>query len=198
MKPRVYVFDFDGTLTRRDSLLAFIKFSKGRWRLLAALLHFSPQLVLMRLGLYSNNRAKQRLFSYLYKGEDIEAFNRSCRDFARACGETLLRPQGRAAVETALACGCRVFIVSASIDNWVRPFFGENRLLTVLGTQIEVANGKVTGRFLTPNCYGAEKVRRLEAALPRREDYYLTAYGDSRGDREMLNYADEEHYKPFR
>ena len=49
------------------------------------------------------------------------------------------------------------------------------------------------------NCYGAEKVRRISVMLPApREDCYIVAFGDSRGDREMLEYADEAHYKPFR
>ena len=65
-------------------------------------------------------------------------------------------------------------------------------------TQIEVENGLVTGRFSTPNCYGAEKVRRIQALLPYREQYKLIAHGDSRGDKEMLNYADQGYFRPFR
>ena len=87
-------------------------------------------------------------------------------------------------------------IVSASIDNWVAPFF-QNVL--VLGTQIEVRNGRLTGKFLTPNCYGEEKVNRVKAVLKQpREHYYIVAFGDSRGDKELLTYADEAHFKPFR
>jgi len=63
----------------------------------------------------------------------------------------------------------------------------------VLGTQIEVIDGRLTGRFLTPNCYGQEKVRRILTLHPDRSAYHLTAYGDSRGDREMLAFADEAH-----
>lgn len=74
--------------------------------------------------------------------------------------------------------------------------------IEVIGTKIEVTDGRLTGRFLTPNCYGAEKVRRLQEACPRlateRGNYNVVAYGDSRGDREMLEFADEAYYKPFR
>ena len=94
-------------------------------------------------------------------------------------------------------------IVSASIDNWVKPFFENlsnqnNRSILILGTQIEVKDGLLTGRFLTKNCYGQEKVNRIMALYPHRENYHLTAYGDSRGDKELLAFADESHYKPFR
>ena len=57
--------------------------------------------------------------------------------------------------------------------------------------EIEVIDGRLTGRFLTPNCYGQEKVRRILTLHPDRSAYHLTAYGDSRGDREMLAFADE-------
>jgi phosphoserine phosphatase len=68
----------------------------------------------------------------------------------------------------------------------------------VLGTQVEVIDGKLTGRFLSKNCYGQEKVNRILSLYPNRQEYNLTAYGDSRGDKEMLAFADESHFKPFR
>ena len=52
--------------------------------------------------------------------------------------------------------------------------------------------------FATPNCYGPEKVRRIREVFPDRDNYHLTAFGDSRGDKEMLDYADQGYYKPFR
>ena len=88
-----------------------------------------------------------------------------------------------------------MLIVSASIDLWVESFFPG---IHVLGTQVEVEQGRLTGRFLTPNCYGQEKVNRILEEYPDRKSYHLTAYGDSRGDRELLAFADEAHYKPFR
>jgi phosphoserine phosphatase len=77
----------------------------------------------------------------------------------------------------------------------VQPFFPQ---VKVVGTQIEVIDGKLTGRFLSKNCYGQEKVNRILSLYPNRQDYHLTAYGDSRGDKEMLAFADESHFKPFR
>ena len=69
----------------------------------------------------------------------------------------------------------------------------------MLGTKVEVdAAGCLTGRFSTPNCYGPEKVRRIEAVWPHREQYDVSAFGDSRGDKEMLAYADQGYFKPFR
>lgn len=187
---KVYAFDFDGTLTTRDTLLAFIRYACGTRAFLLGFLSHAHQLVLMKLGLYPNWKAKQHIFSYFFKGLDQEAFNTLCRQFA-ADNRQLLRPQGLQLVAQALHEGADVLIVSASIDNWVQPFFPE---VTVLGTQIEVIDGHLTGRFLTKNCYGQEKVNRILALYPDRSSYHLTAYGDSRGDKELLAFADEAHW----
>ena len=187
---KVYAFDFDGTLTTRDTLLAFIRYACGTRAFLLGFLRHAHRLVLMKLGLYPNWKAKQHIFSYFFKGLDQEAFDTLCRQFA-ADNRQLLRPEGLQRVSQALHEGADVLIVSASIDNWVQPFFPE---VTVLGTRIEVLDGRLTGRFLTKNCYGQEKVNRILALYPDRRSYHLTAYGDSRGDKELLAFADDPHW----
>ena len=186
---KIYAFDFDGTLTTRDTLIAFIRYACGTSRFLFGFLLHAPLLVLMKLRLYSNGKAKQKVFAHFFKGMTIETFDTLCQDFART-HRHLLRPEIVRQLEQALSEGAEVLIVSASIDNWVQSFFPS---VTVLGTQIEVIDGCLTGRFLTPNCYGQEKVRRILVLHPDRSAYYLTAYGDSRGDRELFAFADEAH-----
>ena len=186
---QLFAFDFDGTLTTRDTLIAFIRYACGTPRFLLGFLLHAPLLVLMKLRLYSNGKAKQRLFSWFFRGMPIETFDALCQSFA-STHRHLLRPETVRLLQQALSEGSEVLVVSASIDNWVQPFFPT---VTVLGTQIEVIDGRLTGRFLTPNCYGQEKVRRILALHPVRSSYRLTAYGDSRGDRELLAFADEAH-----
>lgn len=201
MKKKIYCFDFDGTLTTSDTLLEFIKYAKGRGRFLMVFLMYSPLLVLMKLHLYPNWKAKQQIFAHLFAGMRIEKFDALCRGFAEE-SQHLLRPKGITLMHEALVAGAQVFIVSASIDNWVRPFFDIRNLkdVQVLGTQIEVEDGKLTGRFKSNNCYGKEKVHRIAEVLKsfERSEYEIEAFGDSRGDKEMLAFADKGHFKPFR
>ena len=196
---KIYAFDFDGTLTTKDTLLEFIRFAKGSGQMFRGFLLFSPLLLLMKLHLYPNWKAKQQVFSYFFKGMNIGDFNALCTHFAEQ-NKHLLRPVGiekvRQAIEEEQAT---VLIISASIDNWVRPFFDEiDKKIQVLGTQIETNGGRLTGQFTTKNCYGQEKVNRLTALYPHREAYDLIAFGDSRGDKELLDFADKGFYKPFR
>ena len=192
---QVVAFDFDGTLTTRDTLLEFIRYAHSTRAMLLGFLRYAPLLVLMKLRLYPNYKAKQKVFAYFFRTMPLSAFDGLCQRFA-ADNRDLLRTQGIKTLEEAAASGAEVLIVSASIDNWVQPFFPS---VKVLGTQVEVdADGLLTGRFLSKNCYGQEKVNRILQVFPQRADYHLTAYGDSRGDKQLLAWADESHYKPFR
>ena len=193
---QLFAFDFDGTLTTRDTLIAFIRYACGTPRFLLGFLLHAPLLVLMKLRLYSNGKAKQCLFSWFFRGMPLEAFDALCQSFA-STHRHLLRPETVCLLQQALSEGAEVLVVSASIDNWVRPFFSTFHIphstFHILCTQIEVIDGRLTGRFLTPNCYGQEKVHRILALYPDRSSYHLTAYGDCRGDRELLAFADEAH-----
>lgn len=186
--------DFDGTLTTRDTLLEFVRFTKGDMQFLLGLLLFSPLLILMKLHLYPNYKSKQKLFSYFFRGMSLEEFNCLGRSFA-AANSHLLREGGVQMIEEARCSGAEVVVISASIDNWVQPFFPD---LRVIGTQAEVQDGLLTGRFSSKNCYGQEKINRLLEVFPDRSNYFLVAYGDSKGDRKLLAFADERHFKPWR
>ena len=191
---KIYAFDFDGTLTTRDTLVEFIRYACGNRAFCWGFLRYSPLLILMKLGYYPNWKVKQQVFSYFFKGMPYEEFAQLGRLFALDC-QHLLRIKGVEMVKKAQAEQAEVLIVSASIDNWVQPFFPE---VKVVGTQVEVKDGHLTGRFLTKNCYGQEKVDRILAIYRHRQEYKLIAFGDSRGDKELLAFADEAHYKPFR
>lgn len=186
---KIILSDFDGTLTTRDTLLAFIHYTHGSLRMGVGFILFSPILVLMKFHLYPNWKAKQHLFNWFFGGMSLDYFNRLCRDFAQK-NRHLLRPEMVRLLAKARQAETEVIIVSASIDNWVAPFFDDG--IRIVGTQIETMDGKLTGRFKTHNCYGPEKVNRVKQLLgdEPRTKLQITAYGDSRGDREMLAYAD--------
>lgn len=207
MKKNVYLFDFDGTLTCADTLLEFIRYACGRRRFFIGFALFSPLLVLMKLHLYPNYRAKQRLFAWYFKGMSIDNFDLVCRRFAHH-NQRLMRLKALDKLREIFHNNETLCVVSASIDNWVRPFFeniskASRSDFRVIGTEVEVdTDGVLTGRFRTHNCYGAEKVRRVLEAMPQlksnRDDFWVVVCGDSRGDKELLEFADEAHFKPFR
>lgn len=113
-------------------------------------------------------------------------------------GENLLYQDAVKQIKQHLYRGDEIVVISASIDNWVKPFAESLGINQVLGTQLELSGtGHLTGRFATANCYGEEKVKRLLQLYPDRTQYRLVVYGDSRGDKELLAFSDESYYKQF-
>jgi HAD superfamily hydrolase (TIGR01490 family) len=191
----VAAFDFDGTITAKDTLWEFIKQTHSPLKIAGNLLLASPVLFLYKMGLLNNGKAKQKLFSIFYKNWPVEKFNDFGRSFQSVI-DACVRPDVYGALKKHRIDGHRVIIVSASIENWILPWAEKEGIETVIATQIEVSpQGKLTGRFRSPNCYGEEKARRILELFPERNRYTLVAYGDSKGDRAMFRLADERHYR---
>jgi len=196
-KKTIVAFDFDGTITVEDSFFKFIIFTKGRFRLLLGLLTCSPFLVAFKLRLYPRQKAKEKLFSFFYKNTPIDKFNHWGEAFVAEI-DAMVKPEAIKAIKKHLDEMATVLIVSASIDAWIRPWAEKTGISEVLATQVEVdKENKLTGKFHTKNCVRQEKVNRLTAAFPNRNEYTLTVYGNSLGDKELVAFADKGWYRHF-
>ena len=196
-KRKIAVFDFDGTVTTKDTFLKFIKFTKGNLSFYWGFLLYSPVILAYKLGLYPNWKAKQLVFTHFFKGMEYSEFTRRGEWFADEV-EIIIRPLAKKEISLHLGQGTKVYIITASIYEWVFPWCIKNGIETVLATHIEVDSaGKLTGKFLSVNCYGWEKVVRLLEKEPDRNSYTLFAYGDSRGDKELIEFADKGWIKKF-
>lgn len=193
----LYIFDFDGTLTRRDSFIGLLAYSFGRKRLLRCLLRYSIDLVLMKLHLFPNGRAKELVFSYFFRGMKVEDFNALCARYA-ANNSDILRASTLSILREALQRGEQCYVISASSAAWVEPMLAKAVPgVKVIGTQWAVRKGRLTGLMEGPNCYGSEKVVQLMMAVPDWQQRHIIAYGDSRGDKEIMQLANEKHYRDF-
>ncbi len=194
---KMYAFDFDGTLTERDTFIEFLLFVRGRKTLFLCLLKYFFHLLGAFLGFIPRSKVKQAIFSHYFRGTTIEEFNLLCQSFANG-NWRILRPVGINLIREALSQGEKVVVISASIENWVRAFFKDIEGVIVIATQVEIKDGRLSGKFLTKNCNKKEKVSRLKDMFPDRDKYYIIAYGDSQGDVELLDFANEGYYKKLK
>jgi phosphatidylglycerophosphatase C len=197
VKKSIAFFDFDGTITTKDTLLEFIKFSKGTLNFYMGFALNSPYLVAFKLKVISNQKAKEKVLQYFFKGMPVEEFQRQCDEFAAAKIPQLLRPKALEEIQRLKDNNTQLVIVSASPENWIRNWahsIGAN----LIATRLQVNKDQLTGRIEGINCHGEEKVVRIRRIYELDQYQEIFAYGDSSGDKPMLSLASAGHYKPFR
>jgi phosphatidylglycerophosphatase C len=197
MKKKLILFDFDGTITTKDSLLEFLIFYKGMTRFTWGMLLLSPIIASYLIKLIPNWKGKQMVLKYFLSGENLNEFNVRCREFTEKKLPALIRPGALKAIEEYKKEGAVVAVVSASAENWVAPWCEKIGILCI-ATQLEIKDGVVTGNLCGANCFGPEKVNRIKKQFLLSDYDHIVAYGDSSGDREMFGIAHKHHYKPFR
>ena len=195
--PPLVAFDFDGTLTVRDSFTAFLKWRVSPARHALGMIRLFPAAVTY---VFDRNRGKIKAAAVreFLRGVSIEDLERQARAFAQSQAPRLFRPDALAVWRRWRAKGARLVIVTASPDIVVAPFARGLGADLLIGSRLAIdADGKVAGSLDGANCRGAEKVTRLREIFG--DDLSLAAaYGDTSGDREMLAIAQEKGYRIFR
>lgn len=193
----IVAFDFDGTLTIRDSFTEFLRWRAGPGLWALGLVKLAPA-----LATYARDRDRGRIKAasvreFLY-GVDRRTLEVEASAFADQIWPRFMRPDALAVWNDWGDRGAHRVIVTASPVTTVAPFAAKLGADALLGTTFVFdADDRITGEFAGPNCRGAEKVRRLKAAYG--DDMVLTAaYGDTSGDTEMLAMAQEAGFRVFK
>lgn len=189
----VAAFDFDGTLTRRDTLLPFLAGGLGWPRFLWMLLACSPWLAGYALRLIPNDVAKARLLRHALAGRTSSEVDGWTAALVAKL-PSLLRDWGTERLLEHQRAGDCCVMVSASPDIYLLSVARQLGFDGLLCTEMEVRDGVLTGRMRTPNCHGKEKANRLRQWLQTRfgaaaGETELHAYGDTSGDKPMLAMA---------
>ena len=153
-------------------------------------------LIAMKLKFLPNWLAKEKFLTYFLEETTFDDYQEECNRFAQKIIPSLLRPEAMKVFERHLKNDHSVFIVSASPETWIRKWASQYGV-EVIATKLEIFDGKMTGKLKGLNCYGPEKVKRIQATVDVDAYQQIYAYGDSRGDKEMLDFATHPFYKKF-
>ena len=185
---KIYFFDFDGTITEKDSFLLFTLYSVSKKKFI---LYWLRAIILYLI--LNKSKLKEYFFNY-FKCLDLSNFNVTCNKFFNKKINTTIK---ESFLSLSLNLNSEVVIVSASISNYLKPWC-DKMGFDLISTELEVKDGKLTGKFSTPNCNGEEKVKRI------KEKYDLSIYdeihvfGNSQGDFPMLELGTHKYYKVFK
>lgn len=196
VKRELVLFDFDGTITNRDSFIDFIRYYHGNTSFITGFVRLLPILLLYKAKVIPNWKAKEKVITYFFGQESFAKFQAVCDDYSANRIPKIVRPKALERLKEHIKKGDKVYLVSASAENWLSSWCCSLGI-DLIATKLEVKNGKVTGKINGLNCYGKEKVNRIKAMLSLDDFQQIHCYGDSSGDHDMLAIAHHKNYRLF-
>ncbi len=186
-------FDFDHTISKSDSFLDFLINTFTKLELFQGLIFLFPVLCLYKLKLIPNWNAKESTLKYFFGGWAEEKFRGCASFYSKQIMHNIVRSTALEKVRGHIIKGHRVVVVSASLRSWLFGWCNDHGL-ELICTEAVSEDGKITGKLKTKNCWGPEKVRRIKEVINLEDYSYIYAYGDSAGDTEMLELANEGYF----
>ena len=189
------LFDFDGTITKKDTFISFLQFTHGKFIFYLYFIVLSPILILYKLKKIENWRAKEIVLKFFYMNYTKEKLL-SLGEAFEPIIDNMVYEQAKEKLLWHKSQNHQVLIVSASCDIWISAWCKNNNI-QLISTTLEFDNNIFKGKLGSKNCFGQEKVIQIKHHLNLDNFTFIYAYGDSDGDTEMLRLANEPHYKIF-
>jgi len=180
----IAAFDFDGTISTCDSLKKFVLFAVGPRRYAGAALSILPFLPMVPFSRGARETAKRLFLRAALGGIETETLKKIAWRF-QARLDTLVRPEMLERIQQHVCLGHTIVLVSASPSLYLSFWAERHAIPHVLATELDLRGKRFAGHWQSPNCWGPEKTRRLQAWWQQARPSSLYVYGDSRGDREM-------------
>jgi HAD superfamily hydrolase (TIGR01490 family) len=195
MSPDALVlFDLDGTITRRDTYLAYLLgfLARHPQRLLRAA-PLPLAVVLYLIGARDNTWLKTTFLRAILGGTPRNLLATWTEAFLDRVLERGLRPGSLKAIERHRSAGRRLVMVTASLDFYAEPLSRRLGFDAVLCTRAAYdAEGRVTGALDGENCYGEGKLRRVQRYLAEEAaGLPVVCYSDHHADLPLLGFVTE-------
>jgi phosphatidylglycerophosphatase C len=184
------IFDLDGTLTRRDTLLpylcGFLAPRPARW---PRLLSVVTALVSFAAGRLDRDRCKERIISVCLGSATREELAAYTEQFVTKVLARGMSPRALAVLESHRAARARLVLLSASPDVYVRALAARLGFDECLCTELRWGSERLIGTFTSANRRGEEKAR-LVRGLRGEGKGPIAAYANSSSDLEHLELVD--------
>ncbi len=198
-EPReIIVFDFDGTITTKDTFALFLRYYAGIFGWVIKIITLLPVFIAYILRIIDRNEVKKHVIRRFFGNQPVERVTSKAESFARDVIPGLIRPQAQKALDERKKTPESLYICSASITPYLEAWGKTQNIHNILATELEHDGTVCTGRIKGWNIWGEGKVRRILAEFAPDTVKIKEAFGDSRGDQEMLHAAEVSHWRPFR
>jgi len=195
MMKKLYCFDFDGTITYKDTMFMYLRFyDPARFRM--QFLRHVPLFILLKLKLAETEKVKKSFIGSILKGQTQEKIEKKAQQFFEQHYPKIVRENALDFIQNMDRESTKSLLVTASLDIWAKPF-AEALQMQLVATKAEFRNGIFTGNFIGKNCNGKEKLVRIQEEIHGSKFDKIIAFGDTSGDKYMLRWANEGHYQFF-
>ena len=192
---KLYCFDFDGTITYKDTMFMYLKFyDPAKFRL--QFLKHVPLFILLKLKLAETEKVKKSFIGSILKGQPKEKIEKKAQEFFEHNYPKIVRENAIDFINNIDRNNTQSLLVTASLDIWAKPF-ADALEMQLVSTRAEFKNGVFTGNFIGKNCNGKEKLNRIKEQIDNSKYDKIIAFGDTSGDKYMLKWANEGHYQFF-
>jgi HAD superfamily phosphoserine phosphatase-like hydrolase len=200
MKEYIVVFDCDKTLIRGDSTLIFLLLLRGLFGLILDFINILPQLFKFIFETDFFTKFKEILINKAINSTTIEKRKKVLLKKLPIILERLIKPAAMERLKWHKNKGHRILIVSASLKPLIISLsnYLKVELISTECNDILKINSKEKFVLKTPNCKGEQKLIRLIDYLGYiPESNNLEVYGDSSGDKELLEASSYPHFCSF-
>ena len=142
--PDLALFDFDGTLTTRETFPDFMRYAVPRPRLLVGGVLLAPVVFGYRRGWVGGNPTRASIVQVGLRGVDAARLRSQAEAFARDALPDVLRQDAMARLQWHRERGDRIVVVSGGLDVYLAPWCaaqGVELLCSVLAER----DGRITG-----------------------------------------------------
>jgi phosphatidylglycerophosphatase C len=189
------LFDFDGTITTKDSFYDFMNYICNIHKILIFKnILMLPVFIAYGLGLIPEGKAKELFLTFFFKGWKISYFDNMAKKYADTLLPRLIRSRALEQIQKHKSTGDKIAVVSASLDSWISVWCKKHNL-DLISSSLATKNGLITGKLKREDCNGIEKVKRIREKYNLQEYERIFAYGDSSGDKDMLKIANVGYYR---
>jgi phosphatidylglycerophosphatase C len=188
-------FDFDGTLTYKDSFDSFLRqscapaaflFKKYVWDF--------PYLVAYKLKLISTHQLKQRRLKTFLASKSSNELEQITKQFSEIVLPKIIKKSGLERIAWHKAEGHQIWIVSASFDFVLEKWCAQNNINLITNKAEITTHNRLSGFFPKPDCNNEEKVNRIRQNIDLEKATAIYAYGDTSGDSAMLALSHHPHF----
>lgn len=193
-KPVIAAFDFDVTITKHDTFVPFLYWAFGKAKVYKAFVKLSLEAIKVVLKISNRDRFKEKIVAALFTQQPVKHLKILGAGYASSF-TPLIRPKALERIKWHKEQGHRLVMVSASLNLYLEKAAKDLGFDDLLCTTLEENGEQFTGRLQGANCRCQEKVNRLQGLLGDLAQYELYAYGDSAGDKQMLEVADHANFR---